>query len=256
MASIKAAVTAEQKEVAAQERIRSFLNDLYGEEKMLIVRNTTNGVVSIGFGKLGDEGGKAIERSKLPIVLTDEFPREVWTEAADFRRAISKGWLTLVSKEDYEAELASHRDHVNELARLAAQDDARAGRGVAPSAKVDPFSDDPSGEPMVIDEDTAEMHPASQDKRTQQFLEYERGETSFRPQDNTGLPPESSSAVSSRALSFCEQQKRGDITSNQAIKWLDDEERVLSDSDLDFIAQNAQFASVKSVARRILADRR
>jgi hypothetical protein len=253
MAGRQTAVTAEQKEIAAQERIRSFLNDLYGEEQMLIVRNTTNGVVSIGFGKLGDEGGKAIERSKRPIVLTDEFPREVWTEAADFRRAVSKGWLTLVSKEEYDNELVKQRERANELARLAAQDESPKVKQA--SGRVDPFNDDPSGEPMVIDEDTAEMQPASRDKRSQQFFEYEQGEGSHRPEDNTGLEPEASSRVSSRALSFCESQKRADLTSNQAIKWLDDEEKILTDADLEYIITYSEFGSVKSVARRILADR-
>lgn len=245
-------MTPEQREQAAQDRIRSFLSDLYGEEPMLIVRNTTNGVVSIGFGKLGDEGGKAIERSKLPIVLTDEFPREMWINAPDFRRAVAKGWLVPVSKDDFDGEVQKHRDRLAQLARLA-EKDARPARAAAPN----PFSDDPTGEAQVIDEETSQLKPASDDQRARQFLEYENGQESApRPPDNT---PAGVSVIggqiSSRAISFCEDQKRGSLTSNQAIEWLDAEEKVLTDDDLTHVIANSAFDSVKSVARRFLADR-
>jgi hypothetical protein len=246
-------LTQEQKEIAAQDRIREFLTDLYGEEAMLIVRNTTNGVVSIGFGELGDKGGKAIERSKLPIVLTDEFPRDTWIKAADFRRAVAKGWLVPVSKTEYEQELQNHRDHVAALSRLAAKDNARVSHQ---QSAPNPFSEDPTGEPQVIDEDTAQLSPASRDQRMRQFMEYEGMEAAERPGDNTpaGVSVLGGS-ISSRALSFCEEQKRGSITSNQAIEWLDGEEKILTDDDLGYIVSNSAFESVKSVARRILADR-
>lgn len=242
----------EQREQAAQDRIRNILKDLYGDEEMLIVRNTTNGVVSIGFGKLGDEGGKPIERSKLPIVLTDEFPREMWIDAPDFRRAVAKGWLIPVSKDEYEGEVAKHRARLAELARLA-EKDPRPARAAAPN----PFSEDPTGEAQVIDEETSQLKPASSDQRMRQFLEYENGQESApRPSDNT---PEGVSVIggqiSSRAISFCEDQKRGSLTSAQAIEWLDSEEKVLSDEDLAHVIGNSAFESVKSVARRIMADR-
>jgi hypothetical protein len=254
MAQQTPALTQEQKEIAAQDRIRSFLTDLYGEEEMLIVRNTTNGVVSIGFGELGDKGGKAIDRSKLPIVLTDEFPRDTWIKAADFRRAVAKGWLIPVSKSEYDGELQKHRDHVAALTRLAAKDNARVTH--QPTAR-NPFNeDDPSGEPQVIDEDTASLQPASRDKRSQQFMEYEAQERAERPSDNTpaGVTVLGGD-VSSRAICFCEEQKRGSITSNQAIEWLDGEEKILTDGDISYVITNSAFESVKSVARRILADR-
>jgi hypothetical protein len=246
-------LTASQREQAAQDRIRSFLTDLYGAEEMLIVRNTTNGVVSIGFGELGDKGGKAIERSKLPIVLTDEFPRDTWINAADFRRAVAKGWLIPVSKEDYERELQGHRDHLSQLSRLAEKDNARITQQ-HPAQNV--FSDTPSGEAMVINEDSAELVPASSDKRARQFMEYEGMETAVRPPDNTpaGVTV-MGGATSSRAIAFCEEQKRGGVTSNQAIEWLDAEEKVLTDDDLTYVIANSAFDSVKSVARRLLADR-
>jgi hypothetical protein len=248
-------LSSSEREQAAADRIRKFLSDLYGEEEMLIVRNTTNGVVSIGFGKLGDEGGKSIDRSKLPIVLTDEFPRDMWISAPDFRKAVAKGWLVPVSKDDYERELQKQRDHLAQLSRLAASDNARiAQQPQNPAASA--FSDEPSGEPMVIDEDTSELTPASKDKRTRQFMEYEGMETAERVPDNTpaGVTVLGGN-ISSRAIAFCEEQKRGSITSNQAIEWLDAEEKVLTDDDLGYVVGNSAFDSVKSVARRLLADR-
>lgn len=242
-----------QKEQAAQDRIRSFLTDLYGEEEMLIVRNTTNGVVSIGFGELGDKGGKAIDRSKLPIVLTDEFPRATWIASADFRRAVAKGWLIPVSKSEYETEISSHRERLAKFAAEAAKDRQQS---VPQSAAQSAFSDDPSGEPLVINDETAQLQPASADKRVQQFMEYENQESAFRVKDNTPAGVSViGTATSSRAISFCEEQKRGGLTSQQAIEWLDAEEKILTDDDLGYVVSNSPFDSVKSVARRLLADR-
>lgn len=243
----------EQKEVAAQKRIREFLIDLYGEEDMLIVRNTTNGIVSIGFGELGDKGGMpgGIPRSKLPIVLTDHFPRKQWTESADFRRAVAKGWLTLVSKDEYEKNLEQQRARAEEYARLAAKD-----KQIARTPQQNVFADDPDGEPQVIDPETSELMPAHLSAEAKRFAEYEGLELGHRPEDNT---PEGvtvlKEGVSSRAISFCEEQKRGGLTSQQSIEWLDGEEKVLSDEDLTYVITNSAFDSVKSVARRILAER-
>lgn len=240
---------------AAQERIRKAMEELYGDEGVLIVRNTTNGVVSVGFGELGDKGGKAIERSNLPIVLTDEFPRDTWIKAGDFRRAVAKGWLVLVSKEEYDAEIAKHQQKQVALRRLAAQDKSPTA---APSARhADIFNDDPSGEAMVIDERTSEMVPASQDEATQRFMQYEGLESApDAPRDNTpeGVTVQGGS-VSSRAVSFCEQQRRGSYTNLDAINWLDQEEKLLSPEDLVYISSNASFESVKSQARGILSSR-
>jgi hypothetical protein len=247
-------LTSSEREAAAQDRIRSFLSDLYGEEEMLIVRNTTQGVVSIGFGELGDKGGKAIDRSKLPIVLTDEFPRDTWIKAADFRRAVAKGWLIPVSRKEYESELLAHRDHLAQLNRLTSKDNP----GITHQANgPDVWTENPSGEPMVIDEDSSQLAPASRDKRTQQYMEYEsQQERGDRPPSNT--PPGVAvigDNLSSRSLAFCEEQKRGSITSQQAIEWLDGEEKILNDADLTYVIAHSTFDSVKSVARRILADR-
>src|SRR5437667_11107689 len=114
----------EVKEIEKQDKIRAFMHELYGDDDVLIVRNTTNGVVSVAFGEFGDKGGMpgGIPRSKLPIVLTDHFPRKLWIESADFRRAVAKGWLIPVSKTEYNGELQKHRDHLAQLSRLAAKD--------------------------------------------------------------------------------------------------------------------------------------
>lgn len=238
------------------DKIRRALEELYGNEEMLIVRNNTNGVVSIGFGNLGDEGGMpgGIPRSKMPQVLTDHFPRTMWLAASDFRRAVSKGWISLISKEDYEKELSQHRQRRAELLRMAAEDEPvkSSSQAIGPN----PFSDDPDGEPQVIDEETSQLTPASKDGSVRRFMEYEGMEAAEGPRANT--PPGVTvmgGQVSSRAVSFCEQQRRGDLTNIDAINWLDQEDKLLSVDDLNFITGNSTFASVKNQARRILADR-
>lgn len=247
----------ERKEAEARERIRDFLSDLYGDEEILIVRNTTNGVVSVGFGDMGDKGGKAIDRSKLPIVLTDEFPRDLWIKSADFRRAVAKGWLVPVKREEYDKEMHDNSARLARLEQLAQQDAQKA----APKTRAaNIFSDDPDGEPMVIDEDSSELTPASKDKRTREFMEYEGLEArvaSDGPSANTPVGVDFIGGnISSRAISFCEEIKRGTLTSNDALKWLDQEERVLTKDDLSHIIANAEFDSVQSLARQLLIEKK
>lgn len=250
------ALTTEQKEIEKQDKIRAFMDDLYGSEDVLIVRNTTNGVVSIGFGELGDKGGMpgGIPRTKLPIVLTDHFPREMWVKSHDFRRAIAKGWLVPVTKTDYDAEIRSQRQRTGALAQAAARDE-RPQVGHQP-VTPNPFSDDPTREPQVLDEASASLKPASQDESLQRFMAYEGMETTPAPDANnpTGVNV-IGGQVSSRALAYCNEQKRGSLTSKQALEWLDNEEKVLTEDDLTYICTNSEFDSVKSLARRFLADR-
>lgn len=247
------ALTPEDKENEANDRIRSYLKDLYGSEEMLIVRNTTNGIVSVGFGELGDKGGLpgGIPRSKLPIVLTDHFPRDAWIKSPDFRRAVAKGWLVPVSSAEYEKEVDANRQRLAALKALTAKDAAPS----APVQHANPLAEDPSGAPMVIDEDSASLVPAAQDKRTQQFLNYENGmETSPAPESNAHVAVQGQN-INSRAIAFCEDQRRGSVTSVQAIELLDDLDKVFTAEDLNYIVANSSFESVKSVARRCLADR-
>lgn len=192
-----------------------------------------------------------IPRSKHPQVLTDEYPREVWSEAPDFRRAIAKGWLSLVSKDEYEKDLENQRRRAVELARMSA---AEAVAKPVITREQSIFSDDPSDEPQVIDEDSAQLKPASQDKRARQFMEYEGQEFVERP---AGAPTGSidQAHITSRSVSFCEEQKNGTLTANQALEWLEGEEGVLTKGDLEYITSNAAFDSVKSLARTFLADR-
>jgi len=236
-----------QKEQAAADKIREFLRDLYGEEEMLIVRNATNGIVSIGFGELGDKGGKAIPRSKLPIVLTDEFPRDTWIKSSDFRRAVAKGWLVPVSRAEYETEMRQYRQTLENLSTLTKKDTVP----VMPSR-------DPENETKVIDEETAQLKPASEDKRIQQFMEYESAfEETVRPAPTT--PPGVDvigTSISSRVISFCEEMKRGSMTNMQAITWLYDEEKILTENDLAYVKDNAVFESVQVLAQKMLGSRR
>ena len=244
------------KEIEKQDKIRAFMHELYGDDDVLIVRNTTNGVVSVGFGELGDKGGMpgGIPRSKLPIVLTDHFPREMWVKAHDFRRAVAKGWLVPVTKEEYDRDLQGQRQRSAALS-AAAKKDEKPGITHQPVAP-NPFSDDPSREAQVLDEDTASLKPASQDESLRRYAQYEGMETAPGPDPNA--PPGVQvlgGETSSRALSFCEEQKRGTLTSQQALEWLDAEEKILTADDLTYICGHSAFESVKSLARRFLADR-
>ena len=236
--------------MTAQDRIQNALKELYGDEEVLIVRNTTNGVVSIGFGELGNKGGKPIDRSKLPIILTNEYPRDWWLESPDFRRAVAKGWLTLVKRVDYEAEITQHKQHLAELKSRVKPEPA------APTTQQDVFSDDPSGEPMVIDENTTQLKAASQDESARRFMEYEGMEIPSAPTPNTPAGVTVlGGAISSRAISFCVEQKTGRLTNFDAIDWLDSEEKILTDDDLVYITGHSSFESIKSQARSLLADR-
>lgn len=242
-----------EKEALVSDKIRAFLTELYGEEEMLIVRNTTNGVVSIGFGDRGDMGGKAIERSKLPIVLTDEFPRETWIKSADFRRAVAKGWLVPVSRDEYEREMAQHRERIARLAALSESEEENSPP--APKAQS-VFSDTPSDEPMIVDEDSAELRPASTDQRLKQFMEYERMFEHPEP-PKTNTPPGVNvigGSVSSRVIAFCEQVKQGSMTTTEAVKWIDNESKILTGEDLKYIIKNVSVNAIKRVAQMFLND--
>jgi hypothetical protein len=237
-------------QMTAQDRIQKALKELYGDEQALIVRNTTDGVVSVGFGELGNKGGKSIERSKLPIILTNEFPPDWWLESPDFRRAIAKGWLVLVSREDYDTELSRHQQRLADL-----KSRVKPEAIIAPAAP-DVFSDDPSGEPMVIDETTTQLKAASADEQARRFMEYEGMETAPGPRPNVPAGVTVlGGAISSRTLSFCEEQKTGRLTNYDAIEWLDAEEKILSDDDLVYITGHSSFESIKSQARALLAER-
>lgn len=240
----------ERREREAFERIRDYLTNLYGEEQMLIVRNMSGGVVSIGFGEYGDRGGRAIERSRLPIVLTDEFPRETWIKSADFRRAIAKGWLVPITKEEYEHCMAQYREDVARLqaiAEQAAESDSTVER---PEQRLSPVE-----EPQVINEDTATLQPASMDERTKQFLEYEKFE-------HLSPPPPTAPAnvtviggtVSSRVISFCEQVKSGSMTTAAAVQWLYDESKILTKDDLMYVLKNTTNSAIKKAAHVVLAE--
>jgi hypothetical protein len=65
---------------------------------LLVVANKTNTVLSLGLGKLGDEGGVTIPTGTevQPFFLTDHGTRNDWLKSSDFRRALAKGWLEVL----------------------------------------------------------------------------------------------------------------------------------------------------------------
>jgi len=56
--------------------LKNAMKELFGDEKTIIVQNLTKGVVPIGFGKNGMDGGAEITRSTLPIDLGTIAPPE------------------------------------------------------------------------------------------------------------------------------------------------------------------------------------
>lgn len=69
--------------------------------KMIVVANKTNTAVSLALGKLGDEGGVVIPKptgDPEPFFLTDHASSGQWLASSDFRYAIAKGWITVLSQ--------------------------------------------------------------------------------------------------------------------------------------------------------------
>ncbi len=239
---------------AISTKIADALKELYGDERVLIVLNTTNGVVSVGFGEKGNEGGQQILRSKLPQVLTHEYAADTWLKSSDFRRAIAKGWIRLVGKKEAEDAWESDAKRKAMLERMAAKD-----KGTAPAyeARINPIdTEDPTGEPMVINEETAQLQPASSNPEVRRFMAYEGMETAEGPTPNA--PPGVTvigGDLSARATALVERTKRGDLQPLEALSVIDEDEKLLNETDLNFIAQNAAYDSVKSYARKRLAER-
>jgi hypothetical protein len=240
----------EEKKEAALARLRETLDDLYGEEKKLIVLNRTPGVVSIGFGERGDQGGHAIARSRLPIVLTDIYGPDTWLKSSDFRRALTKQWLEIISKKEADAIWGEAQRRSEKLRQAAG---TNVGHQPA-DVKITPIMDstEPDSEPMVIDEETATLKRASDDEMTQQFMNYEN----FTPEPTA--PPGItviSGEINSRALTIVENVRRGAMQPLDAITQIDEDAPLFTNEDLRFISEKASVDSVSAYASQLLAER-
>lgn len=243
----------ERKEAEALSLLRKTLEDIYGNEKKLIVLNKTDGVVSIGFGDLGASGGWSIPRSKLPINLTDQYSAETWTKSSDFRRALTKRWLEVISPERADKLLDIDRAHQVRLKKAAGVNLGNLPSDVSITPMHNPITGD---EPMVIDEETSSLKPASSDPMTRKFMEYEDAYV-----DSQAAPVNAPAAsmlsgdVSSRAVAVVEAVRRGACQPLDAIRQIDGDEKLLSNADLQWIGKNASIPSVASYAKQLLNDR-
>jgi hypothetical protein len=240
-----AIVNEEENRRRVEERLKEALRDFYGDEKVLIVKNMTKGCVSIGFGRVGSESGHVgylIERSRLPINLTEKYPIEYWRDSPDFRQALAKGWLQIVSKEEYERAIEAERAHEARLAALAKNEQPRQK---AHDVEINPLQE------QVINERTAQLEPATNDPTiAAQVAEYERRLNEPPP------PPVLKDGRSVRAEALVEKTRRGQITSLDALKELDSDADLYTDDDLLYISKHAEYESVKSFATSILTARR
>ena len=243
------AETQEQKE-SAFERLRDTLTELYGDEKKLIIMNRTTGVVSIGFGERGDQGGYQIPRSKLPISLTDEYSADTWLKSSDFRRALTKRWIEIIPLAEAENLWRKAREREMEIAAMAGND------GFQPQdVRIAPVDSD-DAQDMVIDEQTATLKPALEDENVRRYLEYE-GQFEEKKRAKVATPPAPviSDDVSPKAQAVVEELRRGAIQPLEAVKRIDEDEPLFTDFDLNYIKKNSEVASVNSFVDRLLIER-
>lgn len=234
--------------------VREALDSLYGAEEKLIVTNEFEGVVCIGFGKRGDEGGHNLERSKLPQVLTDLFPREMWLQSSDFRQALAKGRLRLIPLAEYDRLMRQAQSREQTLARLAALD-----RGKTPR-KFDGVTNAPDGEdqvPMDIDETTSSLVEVTEGPDGTPMSEIQRGMDAYDTGDNPPAPlrpptPIQAAGHSAKAESLVERTIRGAVKPMEALRELDGDRSMYTRDDLEYIAARAAYDGVKVHARTLL----
>lgn len=245
---------------AKEQRAQDALTALYGDEKKLIVRNVFKGIIPIAFAPEFGRG-QDITRSHLPQVLTDLAPREAWLTSNDFRQAVSKGWLKVVSPEEYETTMKSESARQRELRRLAAADgDVQPSRQVDAIRERVPSQVDPEVGPqdeMDIDPDTASLVPAgtggkgglSLDEQRAAAERYERGDVPLPKVEMTG------DSLTARAEILVDRISRKVIVPFDAIQELDRDADLYTLEDLQLIINQAKYSGVKALAQRIVSAR-
>lgn len=234
---------------AAEEQLKNAMTELFGEEKKIIVENRQPGVVSIGFGKNGNEGGYSIPRSKLPICLTAVFPAEFWLDSPDFRQALAKGWLRLVSNDEYERALEAEEAHQARLEALASGDAPTRQAVQKFDAEINPLQQ------SAIDPRTASLRPATSDE----IADPELAERVRSYEKNLATPPPTpviQDGRSVRAEALVEKTVRGSIQPLEAVKELDADANLYTLTDLEYIAKNAEFPGLRSFAQKLAHERR
>lgn len=242
------------REQEAQQRRASILADmeeLWGNEKTLIVMNMTNGVVSIGFGDKGDEGGESLERTKLPINLTEKYSPDIWRKSSDFRKAIAKGWLKLVSEDDARQLWDADLSRKEVLARAAAKETQPAFGDATIHAADD---DDAPPRAMVVDEDSSTLVDAETDPRFQRMMEYDDMHPASPKMEDPGATV-NGETVSSRVLALVAGTKNGAVAPLDALIQLDNDEKLLTDSDLEYVVKHGGYEQLRKQAKVLLRGR-
>ena len=234
---------------AAEAQLRDAMKELYGEEKKIIVENLQPGVVSIGFGKNGNEGGYSIPRSRLPICLTEIFPADFWLSSPDFRQALSKKWLRIVSLSEYEQALDAEAAHQARLEALASGDAPVRPAVQKFDAEINPLAQ------AAIDPRTATLRAATADEIADP--ELAQRVASYEKQLATPPPtPVIADGRSIRAEALVEKTVRGSIQPLDAVKELDADANLYTVADLEYIAKNAEFPGLRSFAQKLALERR
>jgi hypothetical protein len=203
---------------------------------------------------MGHEGGEWIPRTNLPIVLTEKHAPAVWTESADFRRAIASGKLERISRTHAENLWQSDAVRQERLAQLAKTD--RQTKRPIEASVIAYDGEDAMPRPMVIDEDSSTIRDASSDPRYQAFLDYERQNPAPPPTMEALAPGQvNGGTVTSRVLALLESSKNGNTTPMDALQQLDADVSILSDVDLQYVINNAPFDSLRRYASQVLNSR-
>lgn len=255
MARPKSVKNASPMELDRDSRRKSIMHDmqeLWGEEKQLIAVNLTNGIVSIGFGKKGDEGGMTIPRSSLPVNLTEQHSFEVFRESSDFRRAIAKGLIKLISLEEADrlwSADASRREYIAKMARTAPR------KATGDATIHIPMDDDLTPpRPMVIDEDTATAVDAAGDPMFQKMMEYENSHPEVPEPIDPGTDV-NGGTISARIHALIAHTKNGSLSPMDAMIQLDQDAPILTYADLQHVVQSAPYSELKKMAQELLNTR-
>jgi hypothetical protein len=238
--------------------------ELYGDEKRLIVQNLTKGVIVITFGPNGRDGSYTIPRTTMPVVLTpDVRPREDWIRSNDFRAAVTKGAIRIVSDEEYDRVMAAHRAKEEAMRKLAAMDRATPRKVETQDGPASVIVDDPVDAPptpAVLADDEATAVPASQaDVARVANLDpnavadmVRRYEQSLDAEINTRPLADGSTA---RLDAFVTAMARGDLQPLEAMRKLDEDAVFYSDDQLRTIAGRSPYKAVAVLAEELIASR-
>lgn len=261
-------------------KIRETLNELYGDERTLIVLNKRDGVVSVGFGENGDKLGHAIERTNRPIRLTDIFPAKTWLDSSDFRTCLAKGHLEVITVKEAEEIEREIDERAAKLAKYAERNTDFATTIHKATIEVDSV---PGSQAMILDEDTAGLVSSASDPKFQKMVDYMEnfgdpseketaeqlrkigGESTKKSTKKSAknakkseekVIPLADGELNPQALLIIEGLRKGTMNIMEAIEKLDDIKGRLTDDDFGFLTANSgKFPGFRDFVNELLAER-